>query len=115
VFENRVLRKISGPKGEEITGEWTKLNNEELKTLYSSYVTGMIKSKRMRWAGYVAFMGKGEVHTGPWWGNMGERDHLEDSGVDGKIIWRCIFRKWEGEGEWTGLIWLRIGAVGGLL
>jgi len=51
----------------------------------------------MRWAGYVARMRKGEVHTGPWCGNQGERDHLEDPGVDGKIIWRCIFRKWGGE------------------
>jgi hypothetical protein len=98
VFENRVLRKIFVPKGEEVSGEWRKLHNEELNALYSSSnVTGMIKPTRMRWAGYVAYMGEGEVHTGTWWGNLWERDHLEDPGIDGKIIWRCMLRKWDGE------------------
>jgi hypothetical protein len=63
----------------------------------------MIKSKIMRWAGHVACMGKGEVYTRTWWGNLRERDHLEDPGLDGKIIWRCIFRKWDGGVAWTGL------------
>jgi hypothetical protein len=47
-------------------------------------------------------------------GNLRERDHLEDPGIDGRMILRWIFRKWDG-GTWTGLIWLRIGTRCGLL
>jgi hypothetical protein len=51
VFENRVLRRIFGPKRDEVTGEWRKLHNEELHNLYSSAnIIRMIKSRRMRWA-----------------------------------------------------------------
>jgi hypothetical protein len=58
VFENRVLRKISGPKREE-DGSWRKLHNDELHSLYSSpNIVRMIKSRRMRWAGHVARMGE---------------------------------------------------------
>jgi hypothetical protein len=57
VFENRALRRISGPKRDEVTGEWTKLHNEELHDLYSSpNVIRIIKSRRMTWAGHVARM-----------------------------------------------------------
>jgi len=48
------------------------------------------------------------------WGNLGERDHLGDPGVDGRIILRWIFRKWD-VGARTGLIWVRIGKGGGML
>jgi hypothetical protein len=59
VFENRVLRRIFGPKRDEVTGDWRKLHNEELHKLYSSpNIIRMIKSRRMRWAGYVARMGE---------------------------------------------------------
>jgi hypothetical protein len=55
VFENRVLRQIFGPKRDEVTGEWRKLNHEELNDLYCSpSIFRMIKSRRMRWAGHVA-------------------------------------------------------------
>jgi hypothetical protein len=58
VFENRVLRRIFGPKRDEVTGEWRKLHNEELHDLYSSSsIIRMIKSRRMRWAGHVARIG----------------------------------------------------------
>jgi hypothetical protein len=59
VFENRVLRRILGPKKDEVTGEWRKLHNEELRALYSSpSIIRIIKSRRMRWAGHVAQMGE---------------------------------------------------------
>jgi hypothetical protein len=59
VFENRVLRKIFGPKRDE-DGSWRKLHNDELYSLYSSpNIVRVIKSRRMRWAGHVARMGKG--------------------------------------------------------
>jgi hypothetical protein len=59
VFENRVLRRIFGPKRDEVTGDWRKLPNEELHNLYSSpNIIRMIKSKRMTWEGNVARMGE---------------------------------------------------------
>jgi hypothetical protein len=55
VFENRVLRRIFGPKRDEVMGGWRKLHNEELHNLYSSpNIIRMIKSMRMRWAGHLA-------------------------------------------------------------
>jgi len=57
VFENMVLRRIFGPRREEVTGEWRRLNNEELNDLYSSpNILRVIKPRRMRWAGHVARM-----------------------------------------------------------
>jgi hypothetical protein len=73
VFENRVLRRIFGPKGDEITGEWRKLHNEGHNDLYSPYIVRVIKSRRTRWAGQVACMGIGDVRTGFWWGNLKKR------------------------------------------
>jgi hypothetical protein len=59
VFENRVLRRIFGPKRDEVTGEWRKLHNEDIHNLYSSpSIIRIIKSRRMRWAGHVARMGE---------------------------------------------------------
>jgi hypothetical protein len=59
VFENMVLRRVFGPRRDEATGEWRRLHNGELNDLYSSpYVVRVIKSRRMRWAGYVARMGE---------------------------------------------------------
>jgi hypothetical protein len=58
VFENRVLRRIFGPKRDEATGEWKRLHNEELNDLYSSpNIIRVIKSRRMGWAGHEARMG----------------------------------------------------------
>ena len=63
VFENRVLRRIYGPKRDEVTGEWRKLHNEELNGLYCSpNIIRVIKSMRMRWTGHVARMGGGKLY-----------------------------------------------------
>jgi hypothetical protein len=64
VFENRVLRRVFGPKRDEVIGEWKKLHNEELRDLYSlPNIVRVVKSRRMRWAGNVARMGEGRgVH-----------------------------------------------------
>jgi hypothetical protein len=59
VFENKVLRRIFGPKKDEVTGEWRRLHNKELYALYSSpNIIRVIKSRRLRWAGHVVRMGK---------------------------------------------------------
>jgi hypothetical protein len=59
LLENRVLRRVFGPKRDEVMGEWRKLHNEELRDLYSSpSIIRRIKSRRMRWAGHVARMGE---------------------------------------------------------
>jgi hypothetical protein len=85
VFENRVLRKVFGAKRDEVTEEWRKLHNEELRDLYPvPNIVRVVKSRRMRWAGHVARMGEGRgVH-----GVLRERDHWEDRDVDGRIILR---------------------------
>jgi len=51
---------------------------------------------------------------GVWWRSLSERDHLEDPGIDGRIVLRFIFREWD-VGAWIGSVWLRIGTRGGLL
>jgi hypothetical protein len=53
VFESRVLRRIFGPKRDEVTGEWRRLHNKELDAVYSSLNIQVIKSRRLRWAGHV--------------------------------------------------------------
>jgi hypothetical protein len=70
VFENRVLRRIFGPKRDEVKGKWKKLRNEELRDLYSSpsiLVIRILKSRRMSWAGHVARMGRRGTLIGYWW------------------------------------------------
>ena len=64
-FQNKVLRRIFGPKRDEVIREWRKLYNEELNDLYfSPNIVRVVKSRRMRWAGHVALMGRGEAYSG---------------------------------------------------
>ena len=95
VFENRALRRIFGPKRDEVTGDWRQLLDEELHDLYCSLnIIRVIKSTRMRWSGHVARMGMRRIAYRFWSGNLRERD----PGIDVRIILRLIFRKWNGEG-----------------
>ena len=86
VLENGVLRRIFGLRRDEVTGEWRKLHNEELSDLYCSpNIVRVMKLRRMRWAGHVARVGE---RRGVYRVLVGKRDHLEDPGVDGRIILR---------------------------
>jgi hypothetical protein len=115
VFANRVLRRIIGPNRDEVMGQRRKLHNGELHNLYSlPDIVRQIKSRRMRWAGHVTC--------------TGERRNVYRVSVgkpEGKRPLERQRRRWEdgikmdlsetGWGVWSGLTWLRIGTVGGLL
>jgi hypothetical protein len=89
VFENMLLRRIFGLKRDGETREWKKLHNEELSDLLSSPdIVRMIKLRSIRWAGHVACM---EERSGAYRVMVGKPDrknHLEDTGLDGRIILR---------------------------
>jgi hypothetical protein len=92
VFENRVLRRIFRPKRDKVTVQWRELHNEEHNDLYSSpNIIRMIKLERM--GGACSTMRRIKMYIGFWWGNLRERDHLHDPGIDGRITLRWIFRK----------------------
>jgi hypothetical protein len=96
----QIFQKAVGllsPKRNQITGKWRKIHNEELSMYSSPNIIQLIKSTRIKWAGHVAHMGKrrGEAHAWFGWGNLRENDHLEEPGLDGRIILRWIFRKWD--------------------
>jgi hypothetical protein len=114
VFENRVLRRIFGPKRDEVTGEWRKLHNEERNDLYSSpTIIRVIKSRKMRWAGHVARMGNGR---GAYRSLVGRPEGRRPLGRP-RSRWEDNIKmdlQEVGWGVWTGLTWLRIGTGGGL-
>ena len=75
VFENKVLRRIFGPRRDKVTGEWRRLHNEEHNDLYSSpNIVRVIKYRRMRWAGHVARMGEERVAYGVLVGETGGKE-----------------------------------------
>jgi hypothetical protein len=76
VFGNTVLRRIFGPKRDEVTGEWKRLHNKELYALYSSPNIIRVIKPRRQMAGHVARMGRRQEHSGFWWGNLREGGHL---------------------------------------
>jgi hypothetical protein len=116
VFENTVLRRIFGPKRDEVMGEWRRLHNEELHDLYSSpSIIRIIKSRRMRWAGHVAPMGEKRtacrllvgklegrrplgIPRRRWLDNINM--HLADIGL-GIVDWIGLF---QGRYKWRGLL-----------
>jgi hypothetical protein len=115
VFENRVLRRIFGPKRDEVMGEWRRLHSGELHILcLSPDIIRQIKSRRMRWVGHVARMREGKnVYRVLMGKPEGKRPlerprHRWEDGI--KMDLMEI-----GWGLWSGFTWLRIGIVGGLL
>ena len=87
---------------------------QNTKTCQMVSLRNMQQSRRMRWSGHVARMGEGRGVHRVMVGKSEERDHWGAPDVDGRIILRWIFRKWEGF-VWTGWSWLRIGKGGGRL
>jgi hypothetical protein len=115
VFENSVLRRVFGLKRDEVTGEWRKLHNEELKDLYCSpNIFRVIKMKIMRWVGHVACMGEGRVVYRGLVGKPERKRPLGRPRYRWRIILRWIFRNWD-VGVWTRSSWLSIGTGGGHL
>ena len=75
-----MLRRIFGPKRDEVTAEWRKLHIEGLSDLCTSpNIVWAIKSRRVRWVGHVARIGRGEVYTGLWWGILRKRELAQDT------------------------------------
>jgi hypothetical protein len=114
VFENRVLRKIFASKKDEVIGgfENTTLQGASRFVLLTKYYSSdKIKKNEVGWA--CSTCGEtGQVHTGFWWGDPKEGDHLGDTGLGVRILLKLIFLD---VGWGHGLIWLRTGTSGGVL
>jgi hypothetical protein len=115
LLENRVLRRMYGPKRDEVTGEWRRLDNKELNDLYSSpNIIQVIKSRRMRWARHVACIGE---KRGAYKILVGRPEGRRPLGRPRSRWVDNIKMDLQDVGwwVWTGLSWLRIGTDGGLL
>jgi hypothetical protein len=115
VFENRVLRRVFGPKRDEVTQEWKKLHNEELNDLYSlPNIVWVVKSRRMSWAGHGACPGE---ESGVHMVVVGKPEEKRSLGRP-RRRWedniKMDFRKLEGV-VGTGWSWLMVGMSGGNL
>ena len=110
VLENRVLRRIFGPRRDEVTVEWRRLHTADLND--SPNIVRVIKSRRMRWAGHVARMDEERGVYRVLVGKPEGRNHWGHLGVGGRIILERISRRWD-VCIWTGLGWLRIETGGG--
>ena len=103
------MRETFGPYRDDALVEWRGQHNEELDVLYSSpNIVRVVKSRRMRWFGHIARVGRREITYRVLVGKPERKRPL------GRIILKRTFKTWDGEG-WNGLIWLRVGTGGGLL
>jgi hypothetical protein len=94
LFENKVLRRIFGPRRDEVTGDWRRLHNEEINVLFSSpNIVRAIKSRRIKWVGHVARMGEERGVCRVLVGKPEGEKHWGDLGVDGWIILGWISRR----------------------
>jgi hypothetical protein len=101
VFGNTALRRIFGRKRDEVTDEWRELHYEELNDQYcSTTIVLVMKSRRMRWAWHVPRIGEMRGVYRILVEKSEGKNYLGDPGVDGRIILRWIFRKWN-VGVWT--------------
>jgi len=103
VFENRVLRQILGLKRDEVVGEWRKLHSDRLDALYTlPNIIWVIKLRRIIWAGHVARMVNKRGAWCVFMGNLMERGHLGDPGVDGRPLLKRDLKQL----RWGGMDWI---------